>query len=68
MSDATGNILNCPTFKLADRRTILMRVYWSLFADSDCRIVVKGLHHADTQDETANWTARQTVVRLLQEL
>lgn len=68
MSDAVGNILNCPTFRIDDRKVILARVYRALFEDPDCRVEFKGLQHAYTKDETANWTARETVVRLLREI
>lgn len=67
MSEPTGNLINCPTYKIEDRKAILERTYRALFEDPDCRVEFKGLQQAYTKDETANWVARETIVRLLQE-
>jgi hypothetical protein len=50
-----GNLLDCPTYKIEDRKKILNRVYFALLLASKA------------YDE-ANWQARETIVRLLREL
>lgn len=59
-----GNLLDCSTFKIADRKAILQRVYDALLASPDAMLDFKNQHRY-TPDETANWQARQDIADLL---
>ena len=59
------NLVKAPTFKIADRREILQRVYNQLFADKNCRVTFHGTWQELTPDEVDNHQARQTVVRAM---
>jgi hypothetical protein len=67
MSEPTGNLINCPTYKIDDRKAILARTLVALQADEDCRFGFKGEWRKLSTEEQANWDARETVNRLLQE-
>lgn len=60
----TANILDSPTYKLEDRRTILERVHQALLDNPDCYHSVRGGWKALTPDETANWEARESIMAL----
>jgi hypothetical protein len=62
-----SNLLESPTYKIEDRRKILMRVLGALLTDRDCRTNFRGEWKPLSVDETANWDARCTVADLLQE-
>jgi hypothetical protein len=61
----TANLLECPTYKLEDRRTILLRVLGALLTDPDCRYDFKGGWRQLTADEHGNWEARELLIQLI---
>ena len=67
MRDA--NLLNCPTYKIEDRKNIVARVLGALLADPDCRYAFHGRWSnawvPPTADELANGEARETLVHIL---
>lgn len=54
-----------PTFKIEDRRKIVLRVLGALLLDEDCRWIERGEWQKLTSAETANWEARQTLMKIL---
>jgi hypothetical protein len=61
------NLFNAPTFKLSDRRAILIRTLEALMADSACRWSFKGTWREPTLEERDNWNARESVAALIRE-
>lgn len=59
------NLLNHPTYKIADRRAILVRLMAALLRDDNCTYPGRGPWQKLTPEEIANWEARETVVGLL---
>jgi hypothetical protein len=59
-----ANLLEHPTYKIEDRRRILLRILAALLADPDCRYDFKSAWKY-VEDEHANWDARESVIRLL---
>ena len=59
-----ANILNSPTFKIEDRKAILARVQDALLASPDCRYPARGGWTRLTEDEDANWAAREIITQL----
>ena len=58
------NILDAPTFKLSDRKTICQRVQAALLKNDDCAYPVRGSWHEPSRDEYANWEARQHFLKV----
>ena len=56
----TANLLECPRYKIEDRKSILERTFAALIDDPDAVLDFKGGHRY-TADELANWAARQTI-------
>ena len=65
---STANLLDCPTYKLDDRREIITRVIDALFADPDCRYEFhgpwSGSWTAPNHDQVANWEARELLLQI----
>ena len=55
----TANLLECPRYKIEDRKTIVSRVLDALLANPDCRYSTRGGWVKLTADEQANWEARE---------
>lgn len=60
----TANLLDCPTYKIEDRREILDRVLRALQDDPNCYHAVRGGWRRLTPDEAANWDARESITGL----
>jgi len=66
VSHQLGNLLDCPTHLVADRKAVLQRVYDQLIASPDAVLDFRGGLHRYDPDELANWTARQVIADALQ--
>lgn len=63
-----GNLLDCPMYRLEDRRTIAKRALAALLDDPDCRYKVAPTWQKLTPDQLGNWEAREHFVHVLRSL
>lgn len=65
MSEIMMGLFRAPTFKVEDRRQLTLRVLGALLLDKDCRYKAFGEWQKLTPEETANWEARETLIKIL---